>query len=54
MSSTDSIERVAWQAYADACLEHDGRHARRAAAELRQLPRQGAFPTHKGGRRLAG
>ena len=43
MSSTDTIERVAWQAYADACLEHDGRHARRAAAEvcqLTQLPRQ--------------
>lgn len=35
--STDTIERVAWQAYADACLEHDGRHARRAAAEVKGL-----------------
>jgi len=37
MSSTDTIERVAWQAYADACLEHDGRHAQRAAAEVKGL-----------------
>ena len=50
--STDTIERVAWQAYAAACLEHDGRHAQRAAAELRQLPRQQAAPTRNGGRTL--
>ncbi len=35
--STDTIERVAWQSYADACLEHDGRHAERAAAEVLEL-----------------
>jgi hypothetical protein len=50
--STDTIERVAWQAYADACLEHDGRHAQRAAAELRQLPGPQACPTPEGGRTL--
>ena len=53
MSSTDTIERVAWQAYADACLEHDGRHAKRAAAEVKQLlPRQ-RRSKHEGGRTLA-
>lgn len=46
--STDTIERVAWQAYADACLEHDGRHAERAAAELRQLPRQASTSIESG------
>jgi hypothetical protein len=52
VSSNDTIERVAWQAYADACLEHDGRHARRAAAEVQQLlPRQ-AHPSAEGGRTL--
>lgn len=51
--STDTIERVAWQAYADACLEHDGRHAQRAAAELRRLPRQQPGPAGKSGRTLA-
>ncbi|MCW2678797.1 MAG: hypothetical protein JWM62_198 [Frankiales bacterium] len=50
--STDTIERVAWQAYADACLEHDGRHAQRAAAEVKLLlPRQ-ASRTREGGRTL--
>ena len=52
--STDTIERVAWQAYADACLEHDGGHAQRAAAEVRTLlPRQGRT-TGEGGRTLGG
>jgi hypothetical protein len=51
MSSTDTIERVAWQSYADACLEHDGRHAKRAAAEVRTLlPQQRRQQT--GGRTL--
>ena len=52
MSRTDTIECVAWQAYADACLEHDPRHAQRAAAELRQLPRQQARPSREDSRTL--
>ena len=52
MSSTDPIERVAWQAYADACLEHDGRHARRAAAEVQQLLPQQRRTSSDGGRTL--
>lgn len=52
MSSTDSIERVAWQAYADACLEHDGRHGRRAAAEVKGLLPQQRPRARKGGRTL--
>ncbi len=50
MSSTDSIERVAWQAYADACLEHDGRHAERAAAEVNGLVPEQSGPQQDGGR----
>ena len=36
-----TADRLAWQAYADACCEHDGSHARRAVEELRAvaLPR---------------
>lgn len=30
-------ERLLWQSYADACVEHDDAHARRAAAELERL-----------------
>ena len=55
MSPTNEIERVAWQSYADACLEHDGRHARRAAAEVsRLLPALRPQParTSSGGRTL--
>lgn len=54
MSSTDTIERVAWQAYADACLEHDGRHARRAAAEVRDLLTPQCRTRAQGGRTLRG
>ena len=41
-TTTSTCDRLAWQAYADACLEHDDRHARRAAEELRAVavPRQ--------------
>ena len=52
MSSTDTIERVAWQSYADACLEHDGRHAKRAAAEVKGLLPAQRGTTRKGGRTL--
>ena len=52
---TDEIERVAWQSYADACLEHDSRHAKRAAAEvcsLLSVPRQRTSRAAKGSRTL--
>ena len=53
MSSTDTIERVAWQAYADACLEHDRRHAARAASEIQHLlPRPRRASELPGGRTL--
>jgi hypothetical protein len=55
MNPTNEIERVVWQSYADACLEHDGGHARRAAAEvtsLRLLPLQQGSHTASGGRTL--
>ena len=55
MSPTNEIERVAWQSYADACLEHDGRHAQRAAAEVTRLlpaPRRRAVHASSGGRTL--
>ena len=57
MNASQTIERVAWQAYADACLEHDGGHARRAAAEvssLRSVPPQGDTRSSEGGRTLTG
>lgn len=57
MSIDNDVVRIAWQAYADACLEHDGRHAKRAAAELTSLsstPRQRCTTTRTGGRTLAG
>jgi hypothetical protein len=55
MSSSNTAERLAWQSYADACLEHDGRHAKRAAAELTsllQVPGQRTRRTSTGGRTL--
>ena len=55
MSPTNEIERVAWQSYADACLEHDGRHGKRAAAEVTRLlpaPRRETATTASGGRTL--
>jgi hypothetical protein len=49
------IECVAWQSYADACLEHDGRHGKRAAAEVRGLqPLPRTSPARGSGRTLAG
>ena len=44
-ATAETVERLAWQAYADACVEHDCPHGRRAAAEvgrLLQLPVQRA------------
>ena len=55
MSPANDIERVAWQSYADACLEHDGRHAKRAAAEVTRLlpaPRRQPARAASGGRTL--
>jgi hypothetical protein len=52
-----TAERLAWQSYADACLEHDGRHGKRAAAEvtnLRQVPDRRPSRTGSGGRTLRG
>ncbi len=37
MNPSLTCDRLAWQAYADACLEHDDSHARRAAEELRTV-----------------
>ena len=55
MSPTNEIERVAWQSYADACVEHDPRHASRAAAELSRLNPGPPHGSHDGdgGRTLA-
>ncbi len=55
MNTSTTADRLAWQSYADACLEHDGRHGKRAAAEvtsLRQVPRQRDARTRSGGRTL--
>ena len=55
MNASTTAERLAWQSYADACLEHDGRHAKRAAAEvtsLLQLPGRRTRRTSTGGRTL--
>lgn len=32
-----TADRLAWQAYADACCEHDRPHAQRACEELRSV-----------------
>ena len=55
MSPVDEIERVVWQSYADACLEHDRRHAQRAADEVARLLhalRRRPARTSTGGRTL--
>ena len=54
MNTSTTAERLAWQSYADACLEHDGRHAKRAAAEVKtlQVPGQRSPGTRAGGRTL--
>jgi len=57
VNPSTTAERLAWQSYADACLEHDGRHGKRAAAEvtsLRQVPSQRTSRTGSGGRTLRG